>query len=893
GNSVTVRGFGADFNLVTFNGRQMPTASLGDGASPPSSRSYDFANLASESIAGVEVYKTSNPTVASGGIGSTINIKSARPLEAPGLKWTVGGKGVMDTSQNDSTDTTPEISGFYSNTFADDTFGIAVSGSYQQRKASVNQANVGWRDGYLGDCDFAGEWGALPRAECNSWNQTGLHQNQPGDGDVYAIPQNADYALADIDRERVNGQVVLQYRPSDRLTGTLDYTYSENEIEVRNSSVGIWFNHEFTASAWTDGPVAGPLFYTEIFDFMPWQGGVTDLSYSGSLTSNISENASLGLNLEWEATDNLTLELDYHDSSAESKPNNIYGSNMSVGTTVISLREQSIDFSNDLPLISYIDNGINPEDPANRLASGSAFRNAQFRDDLDQLQLNGRYEVDQDIFAAGAFVDSIDFGVSLINNNVQSTYGFLQTDSWGGLGTPADIPDEIFTFESLPDKFDGIPGANDPGMLQGFYSFNFEQMVDTLEQQFGICSNSWTGTNIEGTCLANPTVDRRIKEETVAAYVQFNNTFDMLGRDANLNIGGRYEETEVTSSALVPIPVGTNWAADNEFFLTFNDPIDLDFTTLNDKYHHFLPSVSFDMMPTEYTKLRAAWSTSITRPTYANLQGGTELATLFRIGGGFGSEGNPGLPPNESKNFDISYEWYYNDDSYISLGYFNKRVDNFVGTDVIKREAFGLTNPAFGPNADFCRAQVGQDSSAIRQCLIDNFDTIGDPADDPVIFDVTIPVTNDETATLEGYEFAFQHNFGDSGFGAIFNYTIVDGDFAYDNTKSYRDSQFTLVGLSDSANLIAFYDKDGIQARLAYNWRDEFLAGNGPNPFYTEAYGQLDANLSYELNDNWIIFAESINLTGEDRRGHRRSDNTVTFSNPGEPRYMIGARYKY
>ena len=80
---------------------------------------------------------------------------------------------------------------------------------------------------------------------------------------------------------------------------------------------------------------------------------------------------------------------------------------------------------------------------------------------------------------------------------------------------------------------------------------------------------------------------------------------------------------------------------------------------------------------------------------------------------------------------------------------------------------------------------------------------------------------------------------------------------------------------------------------MAYNWRDEFLAGNGPNPFYTEAYGQLDANISYEIREGWTIFAESINLTGEDRRGHRRSDNAVTFANPGEPRYTIGARWTY
>src|SRR6186997_2623468 len=58
GSKVTVRGVGPDFNLVLLNGRQMPGSSLQDtGAS--NSRSFDFANLASEAVAAVEVYKTS------------------------------------------------------------------------------------------------------------------------------------------------------------------------------------------------------------------------------------------------------------------------------------------------------------------------------------------------------------------------------------------------------------------------------------------------------------------------------------------------------------------------------------------------------------------------------------------------------------------------------------------------------------------------------------------------------------------------------------------------------------------------------------------------------------------------------------------------------------------
>lgn len=73
GSKVTVRGFGPDFNLVLLNGRQMPASGLGSCCEAPASRSFDFANLASEGVAGVEVYKSGRATLQTGGIGSVIN----------------------------------------------------------------------------------------------------------------------------------------------------------------------------------------------------------------------------------------------------------------------------------------------------------------------------------------------------------------------------------------------------------------------------------------------------------------------------------------------------------------------------------------------------------------------------------------------------------------------------------------------------------------------------------------------------------------------------------------------------------------------------------------------------------------------------------------------------
>ena len=86
--------------------------------------------------------------------------------------------------------------------------------------------------------------------------------------------------------------------------------------------------------------------------------------------------------------------------------------------------------------------------------------------------------------------------------------------------------------------------------------------------------------------------------------------------------------------------------------------------------------------------------------------------------------------------------------------------------------------------------------------------------------------------------------------------------------------QFALSGLSDSANAVLFYDKHGIQARLAYNWRDKFLSGSGPNPTYIEAYGQLDGNASYEFSQGHDGVRRRHQPDWLEPRGHMRTSIT-------------------
>ncbi|WP_375287642.1 TonB-dependent receptor [Sphingomonas sp.] len=893
GSFVTVRGFGPEYNLVTLNGRQMPTATLGDGASAPASRSFDFANLASEGVSAVEVYKTGRAAVPSGGIGSSINIRTPRPLDKPGMRGSLAAKGVIDTSQNGKNEITPEVSGIFSTTFADDRIGIMVNGIYQRRKAASNTINVGYRDAFLGS---ENNWGTLPN--------NAAQVNRPTGDDVYEVPQNAAYDVIDIDRERINGQAVLQVRPFDTLTATVDFTYSSNKVEVRDSSAGIWFNFGDTSSEWTDGPVAGPVFYSEAF------GPGKDLSYSSALTANKTENKSLGFNLNWEGPGGMTVSLDAHHSTAESKPTNEYGTSTSIGSAIFGVQNQTIDFRNYSPVISYnMYPGVDALDASAITPTGNAFRNAYFKDEINQVQLKGHYDHE------GAFLDSIDFGFAYTDNKVRSAYGFIQNETWGGVDPAggaagaAAVPDDFFKLVNLSDKFDGS------GIPQQIYMFNFERMADFLRDRYDICSNPGNGNLPEaGTCLANFTTDRRIREKTISPYVQFNTKFDLLAGPAHIIAGVRYDSTDVSSTALVPIPTGTQWTGANEFALILAQ--NSSFITSKGSYDNWLPAIDFDVEPIRNVKLRASYSHTITRADYGSLQGGLELANNPRIGGGTGTNGNPNLVPYKSKNIDLSAEWYYNRESYISVGFFHKDVENYIGTTQIDQSAFGLRNPASGPRYRAAAAALGNtDAVQIRDYILRNFpessqvtgvtqvggveyltgNIFGLPEDDLFNFQVNQPFNSDQTAKIHGWEFAIQHRFWETGFGTLLNYTIVDGDATVNNALDPATSQFAITGLSDSANAVLYFDKYGLQARVAYNWRDKFLNGgfNGFDPVYTEAYGQVDATISYEFIKGLTAFVEAINLTGSSRRLHRRSEDFAVAVVPGYARYMGGMRFNF
>ena len=903
GSRVTARGFGPDFNLVLLNGRQMPSAFLEGGA--PSSRSFDFGNLASEGIAGVTVYKTGRASIPTGGVGSTLNILTARPLDAPGTRFTIGAKAVLDNSNTSLSDksVTPEISGLFSSTFADDTIGVVIAGSYQDRESGLAQFGTtsGWRGAFLGS---ENNWGTLPQAP----NDTQI-TNRPGPDDIYSTPQNLNYQLSSFDRERINGQVALQFRPVPNLTSTLDFFYSENKVQARKQDISVWFNHGNTTSAWTDGPIASPIFYNEDFG-----DGGSDLSFGAVRDGRVFESKSIGFNTVWDATERLSFTIDAHISDAEAGQDSPYGTNAVVSVADFGLRNQGGNFETELPTLSIgFQDGSSTLDPSRLVATGSTFQNSLIRTDIDQVQLFGKYEFDETI------ISSVDFGGAFTRNKVRSAFANNQTDSWGGIGTADDLPDDIFTEIDLASSFDGFEGYEQT--QQSFFIYDIDDWVASIASY-----DPFNRCQADGLCRSDDfIIDRRIEEESWSGFVEVTSDFEIGSVPGQIVAGVRYESTDIVSPARINPPVSTAWVAENEFALTFSDTAE-EFV-FDGSYDYWLPAVDFQIDPIENVKFRASYSHTMTRQGYADIAGGLSVDQQFRVDGGTGSNGNTGLLPYLSKNIDLSLEWYYDDASYVSVGHFRKTVDNFKGTEVVAQTPFDVYTPFQGARYQAADAATGGngDLGAIRQWIFDNADPstfalqidpgtglpvldangrnlgqiFGVPGEDPLLsFDITRPF-NQDTRKVNGWEFALQHMFWDSGFGLIANYTIVNGDVEFNNLAAPGTTQFALLGLSDSYNLIGFYDRDGIQARLAYNKRGEFLnsttgvSGTPNNPLYVEPFGQLDFNASYEVKDGLTLFVEGINILNATSRTIGRTDRYVNFASQTGSRYNFGVRYSF
>ena len=324
--------------------------------------------------------------------------------------------------------------------------------------------------------------------------------------------------------------------------------------------------------------------------------------------------------------------------------------------------------------------------------------------------------------------------------------------------------------------------------------------------------------NLPGTYLAS--------EDITSGYVMGTTNVGRL----RLVGGLRYEHTKIdyTANVLSFSPTGAYLGATR--------------TKSDSDYGKVFPSVVGTYRFTDRMMLRGGITRSIARPDYGDLNPRRTINDdSDRI-----SEGNPGLKPLLSTNFDLSFEWYLKSAGSFTVGAFYKDIENFsyAATSTISGGTYNgwlLSRPENGPSGKIRGLELG---------YTQHFKFLPKPFD---------------------------------GFGVQANYTVLDGE-------AIIPGRGTLDRLPEQAdkvyNLQLFYERYPFSARLAYNSNGKYIRTVGATALNDEWFDDihtLDASVSYTLRKGWNLYVEGKNITDEvTRRIYMgRSDRPTEHEFPG------------
>ncbi|MES2442650.1 MAG: TonB-dependent receptor [Pseudomonadota bacterium] len=934
GSQVTVRGFGPQFNLVTVNGRQLATSFVnsvgGDQSvdfSRATSRSFDFNNLASEGVSRLEVYKTGRAGIPSGGIGAAINIVTLHPLDASGdgLRGSIGVKGLYDMSL-DEFHVDPEASGVVTWTDSGNMFGVSLFGAYQKRKSAAASVT-------------SNDWNVTPYSSFPGRGPSTVVTGAPSDpSTLVAVPNDSRYHYSESSRERINASGTVQFRPIETLTFTADAIYARNDISEERTDQGNWFNRPFDSITFdTSDAVPTAVLITEGAGY-----GTKDIGFEQQYRATRTELQSYGLNAEWEVGNGFTVKLDGNHSISNSTPNSANGASSTlVGFGAPVVDAHTVSYAGEVPNQSWTlnDSGLGTDgirgtadDRGNnngRLDIGDLGSQVQRTNASSQRhrinQLRGELAWE---FGEGG---RLEIGSSYIDSDMVSAR--IQTQQtlgdWGitRVGDIAALGGLVQEF-CLQCKFDHYNVTQAEVAFRG-------NAVDLYQALAPIYTARGNAIAVSGNDYD------QVGEKIWAAYAQFTWKGDLMGRPARLVAGARYENTKVTAFSRVAAPSVIEWDSDNDFTRVIGtNVVDV---TRNGEYNNLLPAFDFQIEPADNVVTRVSYSKTIARADYGNLfasqsAGAPNRPTLL---GGVtgGNQGNPNLLPLISDNFDISLEWYFAPTSYVSAGFFSKRVKNFVGVGQVTQPLFGLRDPttgaagtrsgaaataiaglgailsdvslftmtalidANGGSVAAATAQFNaqlQPNGQLNQAFVDTVlaqrDVIANSTDPLFQFNVATPINNQE-GNIYGFEVQGQYFLGQSGFGVSGSFTKVYGDVNVDILSDPGSNVYALVGLADSFNVTAIYDKSGISARVSYNWRDKFLSavnrGGGRSPVFFAPFGTVDASVSVDVMENVAVSLEAINILSEPVRSYGRDEKQLWFAQEQKPRVFLGARFKF
>jgi TonB-dependent receptor len=835
GRQITVRGLGGDFNRIRINGMEAQNTSGGTDSSGGSNRgrSFDFNTFASELFTGITVRKTASASVEEGSIGATLDLQTARPFDYDtGLTLATSVQG----GYNDlSEEVNPRFAGVISNRNEAGTFGALFSIAYSDRTIlEEGFSTVRWDDGNYRSVEGF-DCSAEPEpAECVAINSSSL---------TY-LPRIPRYGRLTHEQERLGITGALQFRPSDKTEIIVEALYSDFEATRDEEFLEVFFRSQqsrIDASNLTFDPSRN------IVD-----SGTFTIDPVGNGTHPVrSEHRFDELNTEFtQITARLTH--DFTDSLRGSVLAGTTNSEQDVPkqtTILFDAVDQVVGYTFDFrgnhqtPSIDF--GSLDVTDPAQ-------FAFTEFRD---------RPQFVENSFTtfAGDVEFDISEGLTISGGLSYKEFEFdtteVRRESTAG-SRLCDTRNDYFDCDLDDDGIDDIPGAPlTPDLVT---------MVSGFGSGLGMPSgndNSWISPNVSAAAALIDVYSipgasrvgniRAVKEEDVGAWVQLDFATDLGNVGVRGDIGVRYVRTDTTSTGLVTDP-----ETDAETFLTSKG-----------SYNDTLPSLNLVFDLSDDFLIRLGYADVMARPSLGDLTPGGSLDS-FNPDPFVYSAGNPDLDPYRATNLDVSFEWYFGDDSLLSFGWFDKDVDSFFqdsGSVILPYSQTGL--PLSLPPA----------SSPLAVALANG--------EDP---DVEMSQTeNGGNATVDGYEIIYQQPFSFlPGIGQNFGFT---GNFTHVDSSD-------IIGFSEDAfNATLYYEDDSFSARVSVASRDPYLwrspGSNGRGERGYDSTTTVDLAMAYVINDSMSITLEALNVTDEYENQLFDSGDLVYVHHHTGTEYIFGFRW--
>lgn len=841
GQFITVRGLGPQFNTVLVNGRIMATDNPG--------REFSFDVLSPNMIQRTDIYKSTVPQLQEGGIGATVNIVTARPLDGKaGMHVTASAAGMYDTLRDKAS---PDLSGVASFTNEAKTFGAVVSASYTNRRSQNDQFIIhGWLPGTQGL--IAG--GA---------DATGLGAGSLVDSaNGIFTPRDSTFNRSLESRERLNVAGTVQGRLGDKLLLTVDGLYSKFDVRSAGRTFGAFYTPRFIGLTTNgNGTVVG--FNRPGSQFLAANPQLGDpaladrrvtLSQNDNYASQadrLTKSYQAGANLKWSVSDNLDLRFDASRTQAKNRTPNAF---VVVGSLAQTSPRWDLVQGTELPILS----NLGPiTDPALMRAHYTAVGEGRVRDTGSEYHFDGEFRNED-----AGIVKSILFGAAYNERHKRRTNTDNSDTVCMFCGYEVPIPTSLLSPYTLDNWLPRTSGSDKAPV--DFITFDPSAVIAYLSQPNVLALARQGRTAAEQSAEAGRQLalaggpfglrDRPgqlldVREKVWAGYLNVG----VGGPRWSGNIGFRVADTSVLSQGFAQTirSIRVNPGDDN-LNIVFNDP---SATSVRSSYRNFLPSANVKYDLTDDMLLRAAASQTVTRPTLTDL--GVDNNYTGRITAAVSGGGNPALRPFKSTNYDLSYEWYLSDISYVSVAGFYKQFSDFLEQQTLPvpvgAYTFQDTRTRNGATGSVTGVEVGGQLTA--DSLSSGF--IG-------------------------------------GFGVAGNYTYVSSSAkrtaTINNSCGYN-------GLSPhSANGSLFFQKYGLQARASYNWRSSFLRtcfSDYGQPENRRAYGQLDFSASYDITPGLQVYVQGVNLTKSYVFDYSVLEERVKNIQNTGTRFIFGARASF